>query len=270
MESIALFFLMEAYEQIDIFLLVMIRMLGFFMIMPVLSSDSVPMTSRIGLAMACSFIIVINQPLIVEYTDSVPAFTFLLIREFLVGFTLAYVVYLIFVVIHFAGQIIDFQIGFSMVSVFDPITQVQVPITGNLFYLVVTAIFVITGGFRVFIHALMYSYSVLPIGDAVFVGNDRLVFFIVSLITSYLIMGFRIAMPIMGTILIIDIALGLLVKAVPQMNVFVVGMPIKLLIGLMIMIAVHHIFIEIYEMLYLDALRNFWNALRSLVIDEVY
>ena len=265
MESIALFFLLEVYEHVDIFVLVMVRMIGFFMMMPVLSSDSIPMTTRIGLAMASSYIIVVNQPLIIQYTDTVPAFIFLIINEFLVGFTLAYVVYLIFVVVHFAGQIIDFQIGFSMVSVFDPITQIQVPITGNLFYLIVTALFVITGGFRVFIHALLESYRILPIGDAVFIGNDNLVFFIIGLITSYLLMGVRIAMPLMGTILIIDIALGLLVKAVPQMNVFVVGMPLKLLIGLMIMIAVHHIFVEIYEMFYLDTIRSFQNALRSLV-----
>lgn len=265
MDSIALFFLLEVYEQIDIFLLVMVRMLGFFMIMPVLSSDSVPMTTRIGLAMASSYMIIINQPLIIEYTNTVPAFTLLIIREFLVGFTLAFVVYLIFIVVHFAGQIIDFQIGFSMVSVFDPITQIQVPITGNLFYLIITALFVMTGGFHVFIHALIYSYNIVPIGDAVFVGNNNLIFFIISLITSYLLMGVRIAMPIMGTILIIDVALGLLVKAVPQMNVFVVGMPIKLLIGFMIMLSVYHIFIEIYEMFYLDAIRQIFNTLRSLV-----
>ncbi|MCL2665120.1 MAG: flagellar biosynthetic protein FliR, partial [Defluviitaleaceae bacterium] len=89
-----------------------------------------------------------------------------------------------------------------------------------------------------FINAFFYSYSILPVGSANILGNPMLAWYMLELMADFFIVAVKIALPIVGSILVIDAALGIMVKAVPQMNVFVVGMPIKLLMGLLLLLMV--------------------------------
>jgi flagellar biosynthetic protein FliR len=132
----------------------------------------------------------------------------------------------------------DYKLGLTMVNVMDPMTQIRVPITGNLFYLVVMAMLVATGGLHAFIRTFFYSYEVLPIGAAWIVGNIGMAWYTLMLLAEFMVIAVKIAMPVMGSMMVIDVALGILVKGVPQMNIFVVGMPIKLLLGLILLFSV--------------------------------
>ena len=264
MDSIASSLLIEIYSSIDVFLLILIRILGFVIVIPIFSGQNVPMPVKLGFSVAVTYILATTQTISVSYTFTIPAYTFMMIKEFLVGFLLAFVVYIVFSIIHFAGQMMDYQIGFSMVSVYDPVSQVQVPITGNLFYFVVLYFFVVTGGLHNVVHALFYSYILLPIDSAVLLDNSELVSYFLSLLLAYFVLGVQIAMPIMGSILILDIALGLLVKAVPQMNIFVVGVPLKLFLGVIILIPVSAIYYDIYDILYAESMRAMSDVIRSI------
>ncbi|MCL2874029.1 MAG: flagellar biosynthetic protein FliR [Defluviitaleaceae bacterium] len=265
MESLADQFFIQIYYNIDILLVILARFIGFVVILPVLSGASVPMIARLGLALGFSFLVFTSGMVTeVSYYNTVFGFAMLLGTEFMVGFTLSYIVYLFFAVVHFVGQLMDFQIGFAMVNVLDPVTQIQVPITGNLWFLLISALFIATGGLNIIISAMFLSYEILPIGTAGIVGNNVTIFYILHLMVQYFSLGVRIALPLAGVILVIDITLGLLVKAMPQMNVFVVGMPMKVLIGLMVLFLITPTFAGVYDWLFIAAYRGFLNVMGGL------
>jgi len=259
-------FLLGLYDNIDVFLLITVRLLAFFLLLPIISGQYVPMMAKIGLAMYISLISVSTGTLsAAAYDNSVLGYLMLILGEFAVGLILAFAAYLVFSVFLFAGQLIDFQIGFSMVSVFDPVTQIQVPITGNLYYMVAAILFLQLGGLNSFIYTIFHSYKVLPIGGAFIIGNGgTLSAYILKMLGEMMVMGLQIALPVVGTVLAVDIALGLLVKAVPQMNIFVVGMPIKLFIGLMVLLVIAPLFIEYYNYVYEAAANNVMTLIRGM------
>lgn len=260
----SLSFLLGLYGYVDVFLLILVRMLGFFIILPIFSGQNIPMAARVSLSVYMAFLLITSQFISITYNNSVPAYVLLIIKEFLVGFILAFVVYMIFSIINFAGQLIDYQIGFSMVSVFDPVSQIQVPITGNLIYLIICALMIQTGGLNTIVNSIFQSYILLPAGQANLLGNSGLLENLVKMLISYITLGVKISTPIIGSIIILDIALGLLVKAVPQMNIFAVGMPIKLIVGLFILVAVASNFFAIFEMVFYESMKAISNVLRSI------
>jgi len=227
------------YDQIDIYLLVLVRVLAFFMFVPVLSGMSIPLQVRLFLAVFFSAAVFTSGVVTtVTYHDSTMGLGVLLIHEFMTGALLGFVLLVIFNCILFAGQFMDFSIGFSMVNVLDPLQQIQVPIIGNFMFLSVSALLVVTGGLNRFIQVFYRSYLAVPPGTAVIVGNEYMLEFIVSTLLYFLILAVQIAIPIVGALLVINVILGIMVKAVPQMNVFVVGMPLKVLVGIFLMFTV--------------------------------
>ena len=227
--------LIYMFEHIDVLMLIFVRVIAFFIGMPIISSQNVFMQGRLFLALCVSVALFMSgRVTTVYYMDTTLGYVYLILIEFLVGMALGYVVLAIFNLIFFAGQLMDFQIGLMMVNVLDPMTQVQVPVTGNLFYFGMMAMLVVTGGIHALFVAFFQSYQVVPIGTAFIVGNQPLAWYIVLLLTESMILAVRLAMPIIGTMMLINIALGIMVKTTPQMNIFVVGLPMKLLIGILL------------------------------------
>jgi flagellar biosynthetic protein FliR len=246
-------------------MLVMARILAFFLVLPVFSGANITPMVKIGLAASVSLIIFVSGRVTsVVYQPTVLDFVMVFISEFMVGFLSGFVISLIFSLILLAGQLIDFQIGFSMVSVFDPVSQVQVPIVGNLFNLTMTAMLVQSGGLRGLIGALFFSYDRLPIGGAFIIGNGKLMYMLLDMLMNFMMVAVQIAMPIMGALLVIDMSMGLLVKAAPQMNIFVVGMPIKLLSGLILLGLLSPLLSDIYKIIFDLAYQALLETLRGM------
>jgi len=265
MESLADQIFIQIYYNIDILLVVLARFIGLIVMLPVLSGASIPMIARLALALALSYLVFVTGVVTeVSYYNTVWGFAMLIGTEFMVGFILAYIVFLFFSVMHFVGQLLDFQIGFAMVNVLDPISQVQVPVTGNLLFLMMGALFIVTGGLNVVMAAMFLSYEIIPPGTAGIIGNNVTIFYILHLMMQFFALAVRIALPLAGVVLIIDVTLGLLVKAVPQMNVFVVGMPVKVLVGLMVLFLITPIFAGVYDWLFMAAYRGMLNVMGGL------
>ncbi len=246
-------FLVILFNNIDSLMLIMARLFGVAVLMPVLSSRGFPRMGKIGFLFFVAMLIFtakFNQNLNVEYANSFIGFGMVIFKEFFVGYVLGFSVYMITSSIYFAGQLIDFQLGFSMVSIFDPVSQMQLPVSGNILSLMVTALMVLTGALDVFLDAVFYSYDKIPIGQVDILSNNTVVQILSNAMTFFFSFGLRIAMPLVGTILVVDVALGLLVKASPQMNVFVVGMPVKVLVGLVIFYLIMPMMIGIFGELF--------------------
>ncbi|MDR1539928.1 MAG: flagellar biosynthetic protein FliR [Clostridiales bacterium] len=257
--------LLDFYDEACMLAVLMARLLAFFMLLPAFSGVAVPNYVKVGLALASSILMLpYANEWNMAYDDTAPGFAILVLQEFFTGFVLGFIIYLIFNLIYFIGQLIDYQIGFSMVSVFDPITQIQAPIAGNLFYMAACAILIQTGGLHAFIILIFKSYGIIPPGSAIIVGNGPLVKQIVDLLLSFMVLSVSLSMPIVGAILILDAAMGLLVKTAPQMNIFVVGIPIKLLAGLALMLAISPMAKDIADACFGEAYGSVLQALRQM------
>jgi len=239
MDVEAMDLLIQFFAQTDIFMLVFVRVLAFILVLPIVASMNIPMMTRVFLALVVSVAVFLSGLVTtVYYVDSTAGYVFLVIQEFLAGMAMGYVVFSVFNLIFFVGQIIDFQIGLMLVNVMDPMTQIQVPIMGNLYYLALMGMLVASGGLHQLFGVFFQSYVVLPIGTAMVLGNEALAWGFVMLLVESTVIAVRISLPILGAMLVVNAALGIMVKTVPQMNIFVVGLPIKLLVGLILIYAV--------------------------------
>jgi flagellar biosynthetic protein FliR len=230
-------------DKFLILLLVFVRMSSLFVITPVFGRREMPSYLKVGLAFFCSYILV---PLVgdvqIEYTNLL-SFSVIVVKEFLVGIIIGYVSFLIFSALYVAGQIIDMQIGFGMVNVLDPTMNTQVPITGNFIYILTTLFFLAMDGHHILISALFKSYSVLPINGFAF--TEAMVNNMSTIFSDVFTLGFKISFPVLAAALLSEVALGILSKTVPQMNVFVVGIPLKIGIGLLTLYVMMPIFLQI-------------------------
>lgn len=258
-------FLTGLFEQTDLYLLVVVRLLGFFVIMPIFGGDNVPATVRVGLSVIVAGIILSTQSISpIIYDNNVISYAVLIIKEAVVGIILGFSVYLVISTLYLAGQLIDFQIGFSMVSVFDPVTQLQVPITGNLYYFLICALMIVTNAHQIIFKALFYSFTVLPIGGSNILSNE-VMSSIMSMISSYFVISVKIAMPMTGAILVLDTALGIMTRTAPQLNIFSIGIPLKLIFGLWLIWATSDMFIPISDFLFNEIFKNMFEIIKGLM-----
>lgn len=221
--------------KFDMFLLVFVRMTALFVISPIFGRQNLPTPFKVGFSLFLSIILLNTLGVAnVNYYDNIFYYTLLVGKEFLIGIILGYISYLIFSAIYLAGQIIDTQMGFGIVSVLDPISNIQIPISANFYYLITTLFFLILDGHHMLIRALFKSFEVIPIGTMQL--NPLMIEHFTNLMTTTFIIGIKVAAPVVMAILVTDIVLGILSKSMPQMNIFMVGMPLKIVIGLLIVV----------------------------------
>ena len=151
-------------------------------------------------------------------------------KELLVGIIIGYISYAFFSAFYVMGQIIDMKIGFGMANVIDPQNRVQIPLMGNFYYILSFLVFLGLNGHHRIILALKDSYNYIPINS--FSYSETMMNLVIDILTKSFEIGLKLSMPIIVVIFISDIVLGILSKTIPQLNVFVVGMPFKILVGL--------------------------------------
>ncbi len=229
------------FDYIDIFLLVLIRVTAFFIVSPIFGSKNVSSLIKVGFGLMLAFIITPTLGIgIVEQYNGYMQYILLIFSEFMIGAILGFVSYMAFLSLYLAGQIIDMQIGFGIVNVFDTQSNIQIPVTANLYNIIALLIFFVINGHHMLISSIFYSYKLLPIGMASM--NGVLLESIIKMFGEMFIIGFKVAAPIIAAIFITNVILGILARTIPQMNVFVVGMPLKILIGMATIIVIIPIF----------------------------
>jgi flagellar biosynthetic protein FliR len=233
---------------IDVFLLVFVRVTGLFVVSPIFSRRNIPTYLKAGFSLITALILV-NTIRVekLDFYNNIYEYTFLVFKEFIIGIILGYVTYLIFSAIFIAGQLIDMQIGFGMVNVVDPMSNIQISITSNFYYIISMLVLLAVNGHHMIIKALFDSFKYIPIGGAAF--NEVLLNDIVRIFGYVFLVSLKISAPVVAAILITDIALGVISKSIPQINVFAVGIPAKIILGVLVMVVTVPIFISLIEML---------------------
>lgn len=222
---------MISTDYLLVVILVFSRIAAMFSIIPIFGARNTPIQVRVGLVLFLSLILV---PLQIG-NFNVEVNTFLefgqyMVSESIVGFAMGLITLIIMNVFYLAGSLVDRNIGFAMVSVISAQDESQLPVSANLYYIFALMIFLTANFHHLLIRAVSDSYIAMPIGSSVL--TRLIVFNYIEVLTYTFDMGFRMASPFILTVMIANILLGMLSKAMPGMNVFMIGMPLKILVGL--------------------------------------
>ncbi|MBW5444560.1 flagellar type III secretion system protein FliR [Cohnella sp. CFH 77786] len=233
------------------FLLVLCRISAFFAVAPVFSTRNVPKTLKIGLAFFVSVIVFLTVGFDTKVTADA---TYLLavFREVLAGLLIGYVSYLFFAAVQTSGAIMDLQIGFGISNIVDPLTGVSAPMLGNLKYMLTILVFLTMNGHHYLLAAIMDSYQWLPLDNALYskIADGGLSDFLVRTFADTFMVALQISAPIVVAMLLTDVGLGLLARTAPQYNVFVIGIPVKILVGLALLIVLLPGFSALFQMVF--------------------
>lgn len=214
------------------------RLLAFFSVLPMMSSGGVPYIVRAGLAFLTAVVVLPMVTALDFYPtpDSISLFLFIILAEILIGLMIGFVVYVYFVIFQMAGQLFTVQMGLSASEAFDPLSQEEMPLIGNLFNLASLYLFISTKGFvNLFLGGVYESFRRLPASDFVLIREGAFDFFVrfTDVLTRQSLV---IALPIIGTLLLASLTMGLLAKAAPQMNLLMLGFPINITVAFILII----------------------------------
>lgn len=223
-------------EELEFYLLILVRVSCFVFAAPFFSLNNVPRQVRVALSVFTAYLLYSTIPVheIPEY-ETLLQYAGLVIKEAVVGLLVGLGAQFCFMIISFAGHMVDTEIGFAMASIMDPATRQQTTVTGMYFQYVFMLIFLLSGMYRYLISALAETFILIPVGQAQFILRLLYESFI-TFMSDYIIIGFRICLPVFCTILIVNGLLGIMAKVSPQMNMFAVGLQIKVLAGLGILL----------------------------------
>ncbi|MBP1991323.1 flagellar biosynthetic protein FliR [Paenibacillus eucommiae] len=235
-------------------LLIFCRMTSFFVVVPFFSSRNIPTTVKIGLAAFLSFITFG----IVGASNPVPIdsiYVLLILREILVGVLLGFVIYLFFTAVQIAGAFVDIQMGFAIANVIDPMTGSSAPMLGNMKFMVSLLIFLSFDGHHYLIRAIIDSYQWIPLDNELFtrIYNGQISDFLFKSFSTMFYLAFQIGAPLVAAFFLTDLGLGLLTRVAPQFNVFVVGMPLKMLLGFLLLYLLFPELPSLFQHLYVTA-----------------
>ncbi|MGE5390563.1 MAG: flagellar biosynthetic protein FliR [Deltaproteobacteria bacterium] len=227
---------------LDGFLLLFGRLSGLFLSAPILSSRMLPGRLKVliiaMLAMTLSYVVPMQDSVTSITTPGL--FIAALVVEFVVGYTIGFVTYIALGAIQTAGQLMDMQMGFAIVNVMDPSSGTQIPLMGNLTQTIALMVYLAMNGHHYLIQALVQSYKIIPVMGLSM--NHRLMDWMTEITVYMFIISIKIAAPLVIALLTTDIAMGFIARTVPQMNVFMVGLPLKIILGiggLMVMFPVY-------------------------------
>jgi len=223
-------------QMLPVFLLVLCRMSAFLVTSPVFSFRNVPNTFKIGLAFFVSLIVFAATG---GWTVSLPpgGYVYLIVQEVLVGLLLGFVAYLFFTAVQVAGAFIDHMIGLGMANVVDPLTGLHSPIVGNFKFFIGLLAFLGMNGHHHLLSALMQSYDWVPVDGGVFarIADGGVSSFLLDSLARMFYIAFQMAAPVVVAMFLVDVALGVLAKTVPTFNVFVIGLPLKIMAGFVLL-----------------------------------
>ena len=227
-------------------MLVFARIMGAYFTVSFFSSGSIRTPIRLGLAFFTTAVIYpMVSPLVAAVPSSMIAYALQALAEGIIGVSLGFSISLLFTVFQLAGQFFTVQMGFGASEVFDPMSQISLPLMGQYLYMIFTLVFMMLNGPALVVHALVNSFELVNFQDLLSTSLIASQFGIVSLFSKLFYLALKIALPMIGALLMVTITTGLLAKAAPQMNLLVIGFPISITVGFIVLVFMTPVFIQL-------------------------
>lgn len=239
----------QLIPKLPVFFLILVRLTAFFVSVPFFSYKTIPVQSRVFLALVLAWMMTYSLQTVNIPIDEM--YAMLVIKEAVIGLLIGLIAYIIISALQIAGSFIDFQIGFAIANVIDPMTGAQSPLIGQFFQTLAMLLLIATNGHYLLLDAIYFSYQYIPLqsvwpdfGDAGFAA------FIMKTFTTVFAIAFQMAVPVVATIFLVDLALGITAKTVPQLNIFVVGFPIKIAVSFIVLFIMMSVMIAVMQKLF--------------------
>lgn len=216
--------------QIEFFLVILVRVSAFVYTAPFFNTSNVPRRVKAGMSILLAF--AINGSLTYEQLQysGVVGFAILVMKEAVAGVCMGFFANLANYILGFVGQRIDMDMGLSMATEYNVSLGGDSTVTGSLYSYAVLLILMVTNMHLYIVQAIIESFQLIPVGGVVI--NTEIYKVMLLFLADYFVIGFRIVLPVFAAILIVDTILGILAKAAPQMNMFAVGLQLKIGVGL--------------------------------------
>ena len=231
-------------EQVQLFLFSLLRVSAILVTMPIIGNAFVPRQVKGGLSLLMTIIIypAVQQDLSVVTLELFPLLL-RMVAEVIVGIMIGFTARFVFAGIQFAGDIIGFQMGFSIASIFDPSTSQQVSVVSEFQFMMAMIIFLFVDAHHIFLTAIVDSFRILHLHDLRFSGIlfQRLV----TLSGDVFVIAIKISAPIVAVLLFVNVGLGVIARTVPQINIFIVGIPLQIAVGLVFLGVTAPIFLKV-------------------------
>lgn len=228
----------------------LVRITSFFLVAPLFSMRGVPTQFKAGLAFFITLLAfsdsVTEEPIVMD-----GFYLFLIIKELFIGVALGFTAAIVLYTVQVAGAFIDFQMGFALANVMDPQTGSQVPIIGHFKYMLALLFLLIVDGHHLMLDGVMKSFQLVPVELVSFsIENEDIAQYMTTLFLHMFMSAMEMALPVVGALFLVDVALGILAKTVPQLNIFAVGFPLKILAGFIMLILVMPVFFYVLQILF--------------------
>ncbi len=219
-----------AYMQA--FFLTLVRITAIMLTAPILSSRNIPNMVKIAFAITLTLVILpLNtQNLPATLWNNLAEMFLAIAREILIGALVGFVTSLIFKTIQVAAHFLSLQMGFAFANVFDPMTQVQIAVIDQLYSMLALLFFLAINGHHMLIMAIQKTFDLVPLNTFSF--NSQMAYGLIELTGQVLMIAARIAFPIMAVLILTDVVLAIMARISPQLQVFFLGLPLKIGLGL--------------------------------------
>ena len=249
-------------RELLVFLLILVRTAGIFTLTPIFGAQQTPGHVRLVMAVALALVFVPMARPPSEIPVGTLALAVVVAREALVGLAIGFVVSMVFSAIEIAGHIIDVNAGFGLAAVVDPINGHHAAPVARLHTLLAGLIFFVTNSHHLLLKGLADSFSIAPVGQmgigpAVAGG-------MIELFSGLFMVGVRIAVPVMAAVFLADLALAIAARVVPQMNVLIVGFPLKLGVGIVGLIVALPVIVAMSQGLFGDMYGQIGSLVRMM------
>ena len=224
----------DVLQNFDIFLLVLARMAGMVLVNPVFGRKGLPMMVRMGLVLSLSLFVLPAAELQAVAVSGFTTFGMAeaIIKEVMMGLAIGYVFQMFFSMLYVAGDVLDTLFGFSMGKVMDPISGIQSSVFAQFINVFFFLYFFATGSHLLMVKIFAYTYEVVPVGVTGFVSN-ALLSYLINLFGSVFGMVIRLTLPFAAAEFVLEVTMGVLMKLIPQIQVFVINIQAKILLGLL-------------------------------------
>ncbi|MEY8235562.1 flagellar biosynthetic protein FliR [Lachnospiraceae bacterium 66-29] len=222
-------------DTFEYFLMILVRVATFVSIAPFFGMNNTPNRVKVGFSAFVAIILfqVLQPKEALEYSGVIE-FAIIVLKEGITGLLIGFAANICNSIIVFSGKVIDMEIGLAMANIYDPTTKSQSGLTGTMYNYFIMMLLIATDMHHYILRALVDTYQIIPINGAVF-DWQHLMGSMTMFVTDLMVIGFRIVLPVFACSMILSCILGIMAKVAPQMNMFAVGMQIKVLLGLGIM-----------------------------------
>lgn len=242
---------------ITTFFLVFIRMVSFIFSCPLYAIPGIPPLVKAGLSFILAIVVTpMVEPAATQFPGGLWGFALVVLSEVGMGLALGLVCTFIFSVLQIAGQLLDFQIGFAMAAVMDPLSGSMNTLVSRFLHFMTLVLFLNVDGHHALIRALVKSYELVPLTTAGINGDVTIL--IIRIFTDTFALAVQICAPVVAILVITDLAMGLIGKTAPQLNIFQLGFPLKITVGVsslaLLLPALASVFKYLFDMLQRDLL----------------